>query len=146
MAVNSNKVISGGKADGLTKRLTTARTGLATIASPADAADLRLLFTAGSNGGFVDEIGYNIVGTGTQLASLIYIWRTDASGANAEIVNRFIVAAGSAMSGTVPGQTDVLLPIYENLAAGQKLFASIHILSANCEAVVWACGGQFEAQ
>jgi len=146
MAANQNKVLSGGKADGLTKRVTTARTSVATIASPSDAADLRLLFTAGTNGGFCDELGYNFVGTGTQANTLVYIWRATASNTNAEIVYRFVVAAGSTMSNTVPGQRDILQPIFENMAAGETLYASVSVLSANCECVVWARGGQFEAQ
>jgi hypothetical protein len=146
MSVNVNKVLSGGKVDGLTKRLTAARTSVATIAAPVDATDLRLLFTAGANGGFVDEIGYNIVGTGTQLAALVYIWRTDASGANAEVVDRFIVTVGTAMTNTNPGQRDVKTPSFENMASGEKIFISISVLSASCECAVWVRGGQFEAQ
>lgn len=147
MAANQNKILSGGKADGLVKRITTARTSLATIASPSDAADLRLIFTAGTNHGFLDEIGYNVVGTGTQLASLVYVWRTDSSGANAEVVYTFTVAAaGSAMSNTIKGQTERWYPLFENMAAGEKIFMSVSVISASCEFIVWGRGGQFESQ
>lgn len=146
MAVNVNKVLSAGKAYTRVKRLTAARTGVATIAAPADATDLRELFVAGTNGGFIDEIGYNIVGTGTQAAALVYIWATDNAGANAEIIDRFIVAAGSAMTNTVPGQTEAKTKAFDNFEAGVKVYSSISVLSANCECVVWTKGGQFEAQ
>jgi hypothetical protein len=146
MAANQNKILSGGKADGLIKRVTAARTGVTTIASPADATDLRLIFEAGTNGGFVDEVGYRFVGTGTQAATLVYVWLTDTSNANAEIIHSFTVAAGSAMSNTVPGQTNKLNPSFWNLASGRKVYVSVSVLSTNCECVVWALGGQFEAQ
>ncbi len=119
---------------------------MATIASPADAADLRELFEAGPNGGSVDEVGYQVVGTGTQAASLVYVWKTDNTGANAEIVNIFTVAAGSAMTNTVKGQTDRWYPNYENLDDGVKIFITVSVLSTNCEFVVFLNGGQFEAQ
>lgn len=149
MAVNANKIVSGGKADGCyIKRLTTARTGVATIASPADAADLRLIFTAGTYGGFVDVLGYQIVGTGTQAACIVYFWLTDENGANAELIPELsqTVAAGSAMSTTVQGQADRIYPEFMNLQAGRSIYASISVLSANCECVVHTIGGQFEAQ
>ena len=148
MAANQNKVLSGGKADGLTKRITTARTAVAVIASPADAVDLRLLFTAGTNGGFIDQLAYQFVGTGTQLATLIYFWITDTAGANAQIMPNLIqaIAAGSAMSNTVKGQSGVIYPPFENYAAGRVVYASVSVLSASCELIVEAKGGQFEAQ
>ncbi len=146
MAANQNKVLSGGKADGLVKRVTTAKTAVTTIASPADAADLRLIFTAGTNGGFLDEIGYNVVGTGTQAAALVYVWRSTIANANAEIIYAFTVAAGSAMTNTVKGQTDRWWPPFENIASGENYYISVSVLSSNCEFVVWGRGGQFEAQ
>lgn len=146
MAANQNKILSGGKADGLIKRITTARTSVATIASPADAVDLREIFVAGTNGGFIDEIGYNVVGTGTQAASLVYIWRTTTSNSNAEIIYAFTVAGGSAMTNTVKGQTERWYPPFENIASGERIYISASIISTNCEFVVWARGGQFEAQ
>lgn len=146
MAANQNKLLSGGLAQGLTKRVTVARTSVATIASPADATDMRLLFTAGTEGGFIDEIGYQVVGTGTQAASLVYIWRATAANANAEIIYTFTVAAGSAMSNTVPGARATWNPAFENLPSGETIYATVSVLSANCEFVVWSRGGSFTSQ
>jgi hypothetical protein len=150
MAVNANKVLSGGKADGcFTKRLTTARTSVATIASPSDAVDLREIFVAGTNGGFVDELAYQFVGTGTQAATIVYFWITDTSGANAELdptLSQTVLLASAAMSNTVQGQRGIINPSFQNLAAGRKIFASVSVLSASCELVVSAKGGQFESQ
>jgi hypothetical protein len=148
MAANYSQVLSGGKADGLIKRITTARTSVATIASPADASDLRLLFTAGTNGGFVDMLSYQFVGTGTQAATIVYFWLTDETGANAELWPDYsqLVAGGSAMSNTVMGQRIQVPVSFGNLKAGQAVYSSVSVLSANCECIVDARGGQFEAQ
>ena len=149
MAANVNKVLSGGKADGcFTKRLTSARTSVATISSPSEGADLVKIFEAGPNGGFVDEIGYQVVGTGTQAAFNLYIWITDENGENAELDPELSksVAAGSAQSNTVMGQRARFSSTFQNLAAGRCMYSSISVLSTDCQCIVGAKGGQFETQ
>jgi hypothetical protein len=146
MAVNANKILSGGLPVSKTAEISTARTGVDNIASPSDGADLRELFTAGANGGFYDLIEYQVVGTGTQAAFIIYLWETDTSGANAKIFKAITVAAGSAMSNTVIGQKGVFVPVDANLSPGIKIFVSQSVVSANCKTNYTLRGGQFEAQ
>jgi hypothetical protein len=146
MPANYNQVLSAGKADGYTKNITTAKTSVAEVGAPADAADFREVFVADAdNGGCVQEIGYQVIGTGTQAAGLVYIWKTDAAGANARIVDYFTISAGAAMSTTVPGQRDVKTPSFENLPPGTKLYMSATVVSANCSFNAWAKGGQFKS-
>jgi hypothetical protein len=146
MAANLNQTLSGGKGETIIKNLSVAKTSNAEIGAPADATDLRELFTAGSNGGFIDEFFYQVIGTGTQAAFLIHIWKTDAAGANARLWKNIQVATGSAQSTTTPGQSSSLYLNFENLQAGVKIFASVTVVSSNCTINVGVNGGQFESQ
>ncbi len=146
MSANYNKVLSAGKADGYTKNVSVAKTSVAEVGAPADATDFREVFVAdATNGGCVQEIGYQIVGTGTQAAGLVYIWKTDAAGANARVIDYFTITAGVAMSTTAPGNRDIKTPSFENLAPGTKIYMSSTVVSANCSFNVWAKGGQFSS-
>ena len=149
MAANKNLILSGGKADGCSiRRLTTARTSVATIASPAQDVDMAEIFVAGTNGGFVNQIGFQFVGTGTQAATLVYFWLTNTSGTNAELDPDLtqVVAAMAVMSNTAKGTSLRITLPFHDLAAGRKMFATVPVLSANCELIVDAKGGQFEEQ
>ena len=144
----ASKPLMGGKVDFSTpQNLSTARTGVTTIASPSAGADLVLLGTAGTYGGYISSIKYQFRGTGTQAAALIYIWRTDTSGANAEIVDVFTVtAAAAAMSNTNNGQYEERTYNDFNLQSGQKVYASVSVLTASCTVNIIPNGGQFEGQ
>jgi hypothetical protein len=145
MAVNQIP-LSGGKAESHTVEISTARTGVDVIASPSDGADLRLLFTAGTNGGFVDTIEYQVFGTGTQAAFLIYIWETDNAGADAKIFRAISVTGGSAMSNTVRGQNAIIEINRGDFQAGKEVWVSQSVVSANCKCNYTVRAGQFEAQ
>jgi peptidoglycan hydrolase-like protein with peptidoglycan-binding domain len=145
MAVNVVP-LSAGKVETYTKEISTARTGVDEIASPSDGVDLRLLFTAGTNGGFYDSIEYQVFGTGTQAAFNIYIWETDSAGANARIVRGYQVEGGSAMSNTVIGQKNILGFTRADLQPGVKVWVSQSVVSANCKCNYTIRAGQYEAQ
>jgi hypothetical protein len=148
MAVNTLP-LSFGKVETKTAAVTTAKTAETDIGSPADAADLRLLFTAGTNGGGYDTIEYQVVstsGTPTQLASKINIWETDSSGANARIVRQVAVGVGSAISTTAIGQNGIIQMNRADLPSGTKVFTSVEVVTANCQWNFTLRGGQFEAQ
>lgn len=146
MAANYNQLLSAGKASSVIANISTARTGVDNIASPADGTDLRKVFDANAtNGGCVLEVGYRVIGTGTQAASLVYVWLTDSAGANAKIIDIFTVAAGSAMSNTVPGQTETKTYTFKNLEPGCDIWMSVSVVSASCSFNVWCMGGQFES-
>jgi hypothetical protein len=149
MAANFNKILSGGLPTSIIKRITTSRTSVVTIASPSDGSDLREIFTAGTNGGFIDQIDYQFVHNGTpptQGATLIYIWMTNSSGANAEIKYVFTVLAGSLQSNTTAGQSGSFKPQFYNIEPGVKFYASVPALTTNSECLVSCLGGQYETQ
>lgn len=122
-----------------------AKTSLVEIASPADAPDLRLLYTAPTDGGFIDAIDYQAIGTGTPAASIMNIWITDTAGANARIWQMITVASGSAISTTVKGVSGSQGLNYMNLKAGQKIFASFTALASNITYNVTAFCGDYTA-
>jgi len=123
-----------------------ANTSNAAVASPADATDFRLLFTAGTNGGFIDEIIYQVIGTGTQAAALMNIWQTEADGSDARVIKTVTIAAGSAQSTIVAGQSASTSFQFKNLQAGVEVYVSFTVVSASCTWNVVVNGGQFEAQ
>ena len=148
MAVNTLP-LSFGKVTTTTAAITVAKTAETDISSPADATDLRLLFTAGTNGGGIDTIEYQVVttsGSPTQAASKINIWETDTSGANARIVRQVIVAAGSAISTTVAGQNGIITFNRADMASGTKVFVTVTVVTTNCQWNFTCRGGQFESQ
>jgi hypothetical protein len=145
MAVN-NIPLSGGKAESTAVEISTARTSVDVIASPSAGADLGLLFTAGTNGGFVDYIEYQVFGTGTQAAFLIYLWQTLADGTNARIFRTISVNGGSAMSNTVRGQNGIIEIARGDYQAGVEIWVSQSVVSANCKTNYTVRAGQFEAQ
>lgn len=148
MAVNTLP-LSFGKVETTTADITTARTGEVVIASPSAGTDLALLFTAGTNGGGIDTIEYQVStssGTPTQLASKIIVWETEADGSDARVVRQVAVAVGSAISTSVAGQNGIITFNRADYPSGVKLFVSVTVVTANC---VWSftCrGGQFQAQ
>jgi len=145
MAVNKVP-LSGGKADGVIGNISAARTGTSVIASPSAGTDLILLFTAGTYGGFIDYIPWQFIGTSQQAAALIYLWKTDTSGANAQIFRVITVsAAAAAMSNTNKGPNGIE-SINKNFAAGVKVYASLSVLTASGTLNVDCDGGQFEGQ
>lgn len=146
MAANQNKILSGGKAESNVVNVSVANTSNAAVASPADATDFRLLFTAGTNGGFIDEIIYQVIGTGTQAAALMNIWQSEADNTDARVIKTVTIAAGSAQSSTVAGQSASTSFQFKNLQAGVKVYVSFTVVSASCTWNVVCNGGQFEAQ
>jgi len=149
MAVNTLP-LSFGTVTTTTAAITVAKTAEAEIASPADATDLRLLFTAGANGGGYDTIEYQVVDSGaadpTQAASKICIWETEADGTDARIIRQVAVAAGSAISTTVIGQNGIITFNRADMASGTKVFVSVTVVTANCTWNFTCRGGQFTAQ
>jgi len=150
MAVNSNSVLSGGVANSIPKTVSTAKTDYTIIASPSDGADLALVFTADTYGGFVDAIDYQLTPIGatnsTQAASIMNIWMTNESGLNARVIKSVAILAMSATSTTTPGvYTQTALNFY-NIQAGCKLFVSFTVVSANGNFNVVAWSGQFSKQ
>ena len=147
MAVNINKVLSGGLPETITKNISTANTATAEVASPADASDFREIFEAGVNGGFYDGILIQWIGTGTQTAHIIYIWETDSAGANARIVEgHTFTTMSAAISATNLGTKRFLPYNFANLTPGTKVFVSSTVVSASCSCNVTLRGGQFESQ
>ncbi len=149
MAVNTLP-LSFGKVATTTAAVTVAKTSEADIASPADATDLRLLFTAGTNGGGIDTIEYQVVDGGsadpTQAASKINIWETGADGTDARIVRQVAVSAGSAISTTVAGQNGIITFNRADYPSGTKVFVSVTVVTTNCQWNFTCRGGQFDAQ
>lgn len=146
MAINNNPIFPG-IPSGETKNISTANTSNAVVASPADGESFRLLFTAGGNGGFVSQIDYQAIGTGTPEATLLNVWLTDTNGKNAMVVRTITVAAGSAMSATTAGvYGSIFLPGYE-LAPGRAMYVSFTALAANVTYNVSALNtGQYSEQ
>lgn len=148
MAVNTLP-LSFGQVESYTKEISVARTGETVIASPASATDQADLFTAGTNGGGYDTIEYQFCissGTPTQAATKILIWETDTSGANARVVRQIAVAAGSAMGTTVAGQNGIITFNRADLKSGQKVFATVTVVTTNVICNLTIRAGQFEAQ
>jgi hypothetical protein len=148
MAVNTLP-LSFGKVETKTAAVTTALTAETDVASPADAADFRLLFTAGTNGGGIDTIEFQVVttsGTPTQAASKINIWETDNAGANARIVRQVPVSAGSAINAINAGQNQIITFNRADYQAGVKVFVSVTVVTADCQWNFTCRGGQFDAQ
>jgi hypothetical protein len=146
MAANQNKILSGGIPESNTVNVSTANTSNAVVASPSDAADFRLLFTAGTNGAFIDEIIYQVIGTGTQAAAILHIWQTQPNGANARVIRSYEIAVGAGQSATVAGQSGSVQFNFRNMKAGTLFFVSVTVVSTNCTWNITANGGQFEAQ
>lgn len=138
--------LSGGIPESNVVEISVARTGVDQIASPVDGTDLRLLFTAGANGGFVDSLEYQVVGTGTQAQFNMYIWETLNDGTNARIVRAVTVAAGSAMSATQIGQRGIILFSRADLQAGKEYWISQSVVSASCKTNYTVRAGQYQAQ
>lgn len=146
MAVNQIP-LSAGKASTSTVNISVAKTDTSVVASPADATDFRLLFTAGTNHGYYDGIQIQWIGSGTQAAHVIDIWETDSAGLNARIVESFEFAAmGGAISSVVAGTKSFLSFPFANLQAGVKVFISSRVVSGSCSLNATLRGGQFEAQ
>ena len=150
MAVN-NFPIFGGKPETNIANITSGNTSSLVVASPADATNFKLLFTAGTNGGWIDQFTYKWISTaspasGTPNACVIYLWLTDSTGLNARIYHSYSVTAGSAMSATVAGKEESFVYNFANLAAGVKVFASVSQIAANTSLNAVVEGGQFEAQ
>jgi hypothetical protein len=143
MAVN-NKPIFGGIVESGVVNISTANTSTAQVNSPADAADFRLLFTAGANGGFIDEIQLQWIGTGTPSAGIFNIWITDTSNANARIYKMNTTTANTgAISTTVIGGQFVYTFTNFNVKAGQRVYVSQTVIAANTTLNVTLFGGQF---
>lgn len=145
MAVNNSPVYAG-IASSKTVNVSVARTTDTEIGAPADATDLRLLFTAGTNGGAYYRLLWNVVGTGTPAAAVINLWETDETGANARVVQSFYNTAGLAISTTQTGTTGYADFKSAELQAGQKVFVSITVLAANTTLNVTLRSAQFTAQ
>lgn len=145
MAVN-NQPLFGGIPIVNVKNVSIAKTSLSEIASPVDATDLRLVFTAGANGGFIDSVDYQAIGTGTPGATIMNVWVTDEANANARIVKSLAVPAGSGISTINPGISGSLVFAYMNLAYGQNVYISFTVLAANVTYNVTSFGGQYSAQ
>jgi hypothetical protein len=148
MAVNTLP-LSFGKVESTTAAITVAKTAETDIASPADATDLRLLFTAGTNGGGIYTIEYQVIstsGTPTQAASKIMIWETKADGTAARIVRQVPVAVGSAINTTANGQNGIITFNRADYPSGVLVFVSVSVVTANCQWNFTCRGGQFEAQ
>jgi len=148
MSVNSLP-LSFGKVETGKGQVTTSRAGQTTIASPSAGSDLVLLFTAGPNHGGYDLIEVQLIktsGTPTPAATLIHIWETDSSGANADIVRTETLAAGAIMNTGVKGPNMILTFNRADLQTGIKVFASVETVTANTAVNFTLRGGQFEAQ
>ena len=117
---------------------------VAAVAVPSGDAGLFLLFTSGANGGFVSEIDYQAIGSGTCGTSIMNIWKTDTGGVNAQIIKSITVAAGTgAISTTNAGVFGSNIFSLLNLATGEKIYVSFTVLAANVTYNVVAFGGQF---
>lgn len=125
--------------------LSTANTSNAVVASPADAADFRLLYTCSiPEGAKCTLVAFQFVGTGTPAAGVFNIWATDSIGNNARVIRTysFPVSAG-AISTTVAGLY-VEIPFQDlQLQNGQKLFVSVTTLASNTTLNVRASIGEF---
>jgi len=145
MAVNNSPVFAG-IASSKTVNVSVAKTTDTEIGAPADATDLRLLFTAGVNGGAYYRLLWNVVGTGTPTNAIIHLWETDETGANARVVQSFFTPTGLAISTTQSGSSGFADFKSAELQAGQKVFVSVTALAANTTLNVTLRSAQFTAQ
>jgi hypothetical protein len=122
----------------------TANTSNAAVATPTDSGSFRELYScAVAEGAKCTLIGLQFVGTGTPSAAILNIWLTDSSGANARVIRMQVIAAGSAISTTVPGQfLEIAFPDFQ-IQNGQKIFVSLTTLAANTTLNVRASIGEF---
>ena len=144
MAQNT-KPIFGSYPEIVIKNVSVANTLNSIIANPVDGTSLALLFTAGSDNGFIDAIDFQEIGTGTPGNSIMNIWVKDATGANAQIAYSVTVTGGSAITTTVPGVYKSTLFNFMNLKAGQKVFVSFTAIATNVTYNVIAYTGQYSA-
>ena len=149
MAANINKILSGGVPSSLIKGVTAAKTDFAVIAAPADAADLALIFTADTNGGFLDAIDLQIATdntNATQTATVMNIWMTDTDGTNARVIKSIDIAGQAATSTTKGGYWLQIVLNYNNIEAGRIIYVSFTVLVTHIVFNVTGWGGQFTAQ
>jgi hypothetical protein len=141
------KPLFAGSVNSPIKNISVALNNDALIASPADSTSLRLLFTATENGGYLEAVEYQGIGTGTCGLSVMQLWLTDNTGANAQVWRSIAVSAGSgAMSTTNPGVWNIISASGANIEIGCKIFVSFKVLATNVTYNVTAWAGQFKAQ
>jgi hypothetical protein len=110
---------------------TTDRTG----ATPANMVDL---FTAGTDGAKVTQIGCKV--EGTSVASQLLIFITDASGSNPRLFDEIAISAVTA-SNTVASFRGFNSYSDLQLKGGQKILVGVTAISANV--IAWASTGDY---
>ena len=123
MAANTQPIFA------LTPQLvSTTITGTTTDKSMATLTNVKLLYTAGSNGTKITQIGYKSLGTST--AGLLLIWVTDTSGNNPILYDEIIIGAVTSGTGTA---TSRAVNTYSDLQlqSGQKVYVAATVVNTN---------------
>ena len=121
-----------------------ANTSGSTVTNPVDSTNFRELIVAPAGGTYVSRINYLVTatsGTPASAAARFNLWITDTSGLNARILQSIQLPVVAAINNTIPGAGNTAF--YEQLVLqeGQKLYASVTVLTANTELNVIVFGG-----
>ena len=103
-------------------------TGTTTDKSMATLTNVKLLYTAGSNGTKITQIGFKPVGNST--AGLLLIWITDISGNNPILYDEIAIPAITS-STTVATARSVNTYSDLQLQSGQKLYVAATVVNTN---------------
>ena len=125
-----------------------ANTSGSTVTNPVDSTSFRELIVAPAGGTYVSRIDYLVTatsGTPASAAARFNLWITDTSGLNARILQSIQLPVVTAINTTTPGagNTAFFEPLV--LQEGQKLYASVTVLTANTELNVIVFGGNLVA-
>ena len=117
-----------------------------TIASPTSTTDFRELIESpvGSGGTYVARIDYIVTatsGTPASAAARLNLWITDTSGLNARIFQSIQIPVVASITATIPGAGNTIFFEQLVLEEGQKLYASVTLLTAGTELNVIVYGG-----
>ena len=103
-------------------------------------AGLVTLFTAGTNGSKITQIGAKYQGNATAGTLLIFI--TDTAGANPRLFDEIVITTLSATT-TVPSYRNVNVYSDLNLASGQLIQVGCTVISGSINVNAFAIGGDF---
>lgn len=121
-----------------------ANTSGSTVTNPVDSTNFRELIVAPAGGTYVSRIDYLVTatsGTPASAAARFNLWITDTSGLNARILQSIQLSVVAAINNTIPGAGNTAFFEQLVLQEGQKLYASVTVLTANTELNVIVFGG-----
>ena len=125
-----------------------ANTSGSTVTNPVDSTSFRELIVAPAGGTYVSRIDYLVTatsGTPASAAARFNLWITDTSGLNARILQSIQLPVVAAINTTIPGAGNTAFFEQLVLQEGQKLYASVTVLTANTELNVIVFGGNLVA-